>query len=224
MVAIVDFGMGNLFSVKQACEYIGLAAIITSEKEDLLNADAVILPGVGEFGSAMATLNKLDLIQPIFDFIKTGKPFMGICLGMQLLFTESEEFGEHKGLNIIPGSVVKFCTKNNKGERKKVPQVGWNRIMSPSWALGSFWDNTPLSNVENGEFMYFIHSYYPIPINKTAVLSVTNYLGTEYCSSILYNNVFACQFHPEKSGIKGLKIYDRFALMVKNLYKGNKNE
>jgi glutamine amidotransferase len=216
-VVIIDYGMGNLFSVKQACEHVRLPAKITRNKDDILNSAAAILPGVGAFGDAMNALRKSDLVNPILDFIKTGKPFMGICLGMQLLFSESEEFGRHEGLNIIPGSVIKFTSVDDKGQVSKVPQVGWNRIQKkPIRGRDGFWDNTPLAGQNDGEFMYFVHSYYCKPADEGIALSFTNYAGIEYCSSISWRNVFACQFHPEKSASKGLDIYRNWAAILRN--------
>lgn len=214
-VAIIDYGMGNLFSVKHACERVGLKAKITSAQEDILNSSAVILPGVGAFGDAMENLAKRDLLKPIGDFISSGKPFMGICLGMQLLMSESEEFGRHSGLDLIKGRVFKFSIKNNGGATAKVPQVCWNRINKPSAPNGGVWDKSPLSGLRNGEFMYFVHSYYCQPEDKEITLSLTRYAGEEYCSSMLYKNVFACQFHPEKSALPGLEVYKNWACLVK---------
>jgi imidazole glycerol-phosphate synthase subunit HisH len=204
-VSIIDYGMGNLFSVEQACRYVGLEPVITSDKNEILNSRAAILPGVGAFGDAMDNLEKLDLISPIKDFIKTGKPLLGVCLGMQLLFSESEEFGAHKGLNIIEGSVVKF---RKESEPVKVPQIAWNQIYPPD---SERWKESPLKDMMKGEYMYFIHSYYARPHNNKNILSLTNYEGIEYCSSVKQNNVFAFQFHPEKSAFKGIEIYSNWA-------------
>lgn len=215
VVSIIDYGMGNLFSVKQACEHAGLKTIITSDKEDILNFDAAILPGVGAFGDAMENLEKMDLIKPILDFINSDKPFMGICLGMQLLMSESEEFGRHKGLDIIKGRVVKFSVKNSFGETEKVPQVCWNRINKPLAPNGVTWDDSPLAGICNDEFMYFVHSYYCKPANNEIILSITRYADTEYCSSILWKNIFACQFHPERSALQGLKVYKNWSYLIK---------
>lgn len=211
-IAIIDYEMGNLFSVKQACESIGLNAIVTSSKSELLDATAAILPGVGAFGDAMSNLHKLDLIYPIKDFINSARPFMGICLGMQLLMSESEEFGQYKGLDIIKGPVVRFSVNDGKA-KIKIPQVGWNQIFKTHLNINQ-WDNSPLKNLDNGEFMYFVHSYYPLPSTADIVLSVTSYENIEYCSSIQYKNIFASQFHPEKSAKKGLEIYKNWALMI----------
>lgn len=207
MIAIIDYGMGNLFSVAHACKTVGLNAIITADKKQIMSADALIFPGMGAFGDAMDNLKQLDLIHPIKDFVQSGKPFMGLCLGMQLLLTESEEFGTHKGLDIIEGSVKRFQTKE-----EKVPQIGWNHIQQP---ITRSWDETPFSSVKNNEFMYFVHSYYITPTDEHVVLSYTSYAGTLYCSSVLKNNIFATQFHPEKSASEGLKIYRDWAMLFK---------
>lgn len=212
-VAIIDYEMGNLFSVKNACNYIGLSPVITSEASVILSSDAIIFPGVGSFGDAMDNLKRLDLISPIKDFVATGSPFMGICLGLQLLFSESEEFGIHRGLGIIEGSVVKFSAGKGKGPAIKIPHIGWNQIFRPDGS--SFcWDKSPLKNLKEGEFMYFVHSYYAKPVSQDTVLSATVYEDTHFCSSLMRKNVFACQFHPEKSAMEGLKIYKNWAGMI----------
>jgi glutamine amidotransferase len=215
-VSIIDYGMGNLFSVQQACEYAGLTALITSDKEMIMKSDAVVLPGVGAFGDAIDNLKERDLISPIKEFIASKRLFVGICLGMQLLMSESDEFGKHKGLGIIDGSVVKFPARNSTDQRIKVPQVGWNSICLPRSSSEGHWHKTPLSGFKNGEFMYFVHSYYTVPVNPETILCVTDYEGTEYPSGILWRNVFACQFHPEKSGPEGIRIYRNLASMIQN--------
>ncbi len=207
--AIVDYGMGNLFSVKQACSWAGLEPLITSDKGLIASSDALILPGVGAFSRAMANLKRLNLISPLRDFIASGKPFMGICLGMQLLMTESEEFGLHKGLGVIKGTARKFPA--NKGV--KVPQIGWNGIRSISKKKS--WKGTFLNGIRSGELMYFNHSYYCPLKDKAIGLSFTEYAGIRYFSSFLVNNIFACQFHPEKSAFEGLRIYKNWSALVK---------
>lgn len=215
-VAIVDYGMCNLFSVHHACQHVGLKPLITADGEEILRAAAIILPGVGAFGEAMRNLSRLNLIGPIKEMIARGKPFMGICLGMQLLLSESEEFGAHEGLGIIEGKVVKFPQQGGGPSKKiRVPQIGWNRIYPPE-AEENAWQSSPLKQIKPGEFMYFVHSYYAIPTAQEMLLSLTTYEGVEYCSSICMDNVFACQFHPEKSGKEGLKIYQQWADIVRN--------
>jgi glutamine amidotransferase len=215
IIAIVDYEAGNLFSVQHACKSVGLDHIIANKPEEVMSANALILPGVGAFGAAMDNLRKLDLIQPLRDFASTGKPLIGICLGMQLLFSESEEFGSHKGLNLIEGTIVKFPSTDKNGESIKVPQIGWNRIFKHSGLLEG-WDNTPLEKILDGEFMYFVHSYYACPDYEKHILSVTNYGGLDFCSSVVKDNVFATQFHPEKSAKEGMKIYQYLAASIVN--------
>ncbi len=212
-VSIVDYDAGNLFSVEHACKSVGVAPIIISKPEDIHRADALILPGVGAFGDAMKNLRKLDLVQPLKEFAASGKPFLGICLGMQLLFSRSEEFGEHEGLNLIDGDVLKFPTVNEYGQKNKIPQIGWNQITYPS-KFGESWRDTPLEQITNGEFMYFIHSFYAKPRNSENILAVTEYGGLTYCSAVIKENIFATQFHPEKSAVEGMKIYRYWANKV----------
>jgi glutamine amidotransferase len=191
--------MCNLFSVSHACSHAGIDAVVTRDPSEILRADGVILPGVGAFGDAMKNLSKLDLIPVIKDAIGSGKPFMGICLGLQLLFCESEEFGAFKGLGIISGTVKQF-PKSFENRKIKVPQVGWNRIFKQK-------EEPVLKNVPDGSFMYFVHSYYVEPTDKSTVLTNTDYEGLRYCSGIQHDNIIAFQFHPEKSAATGLGIY-----------------
>ena len=208
MVVIIDYQLGNLFSVKQACDTVGINAEISSNREDILNADALILPGVGAFIEAMNNLKKFSLDTAIQNKVNGGTPIFGICLGQQLLFTESEEFGAGKGLDLISGIIKRF--PETFEERKvKVPHIAWNTIFK----LNQEWDNTALKDLNNNEFMYFIHSYYVKPSDGDCILTQTNYDGIEFCSSILKNNIFATQFHPEKSADKGISIYKNWALI-----------
>jgi len=216
-VVIIDYHMSNLYSVKNACERTGVSAVAADDKNKIMNADAVILPGVGAFSDAINNLKKLDLISPIKDFVNSGRPFMGICLGMQLLFSESEEFGQTKGLALIPGRVVRFDANKNI----KVPHVGWSPINRPKSGLGK-WMDSPLRDVQENEYMYFVHSFYAVPENNKNVLSVTPYGESEFCSSVLSGNIFATQFHPEKSAEKGVKIYSEWLNAVRDV-KGERN-
>jgi imidazole glycerol-phosphate synthase subunit HisF len=209
-VAIVDYGMGNMYSVKNACERVGLNALITSSSEDIMSADAVILPGVGAFGDAMISLKELDLVEPLRAVARSSKPFFGICLGMQLVLSDSYEFGHHKGLDIIKGSVLRFKDpKDSSGKHLKVPHVGWNSIRMPTEA-GGVWKTPMLEGVQEGELMYFVHSFHAEPLDKRLVMSVSRYGDKDFCSSFQFGNVFACQFHPEKSGSFGLSMYWNF--------------
>lgn len=205
LVVILDYQLGNLFSVKQACDRVGITAIISSKRDDITKADGIILPGVGAFGEAMNNMRKLDLEEPLKDFVATGKPLFGVCLGQQLLFTESEEFGTAKGLDFIHGTIKKFPSYTVLNGMVKVPQIGWNHISERDVS----WKDTPLADIRQNSYVYFVHSYFVAPTNSENVLTVTNYEGLEYCSAVIKKpNIFATQFHPEKSGELGLGIYN----------------
>lgn len=207
-VVIIDYQLGNLFSVKQACDTVGLNAEISSNREDVLNADALILPGVGAFIEAMNNLKNFGLDTAIQNKVNGGTPIFGICLGQQLLFTESEEFGAGKGLDLISGIIKRF-PETIEDRKVKVPHIAWNTILT----FKQEWGDTALQNLNNNDFMYFIHSYYVKPSDDSCILALTNYDGIDFCSSILKNNIFATQFHPEKSADKGISIYKNWALI-----------
>jgi glutamine amidotransferase len=215
-VAIIDYGMGNLFSVTLACRNVGLEPYVTHDPTELAASDAAILPGVGAFGDAIDSLKRRGLVDAIDTFISGRKPFMGICLGMQLLFSRSEEFGRHDGLGIIPGCVVKFPAIGQDRRKIRVPHVGWSRICIPTQAGAKDWADTPLNFVGDGQYMYFVHSYYVVPELKDDILSVSEYDGVQYCSSIYRDNIFACQFHPERSADGGIEIYRGWAESIRN--------
>ncbi len=204
-VAIIDYKMSNLFSVQAACQKVGLSSVITTNKNEILDAKIAILPGVGAFGEAMKYLGDSKLDETIFQFVDSGKPFVGICLGLQLLFESSEEFGNYSGLGLVKGKVRKFQFYSNNSVKYPVPQIGWNKIKQ----MDVSWKDSLLCNNINNDFMYFVHSYYVEPEDKQVILTTTNYGNQEYCSSVQYNNIFASQFHPEKSGEIGLKIYQQ---------------
>lgn len=208
-VAIIDYGMGNLYSLKHALESIGAKALLTNNAQDIINARAAILPGVGAFGEAMTRLVADGLVPAIHQFIDSGKPFLGICLGMQLLFTESEEFGHSKGLGVIEGCVNRLPACNSAGTPLRIPHIGWNRIYAPA-GNGVHWTESPLCRTADKEFMYFVHSYYAIPTQPEHVLTLTQYSQFEFVSGVRRNNVVGLQFHPEKSGRKGLEILRAF--------------
>ena len=201
-VAIIDYKMSNLHSVDAACKKVGLNSVISSDPKQILDAKIAILPGVGSFKKAMSNLNKLKLDKCIYDYIDTGRSFIGICLGLQLLFSKSEEFGNHSGLNILEGEVKKF--NFDQKDRLPVPQINWNTIQ----VKNVDWNRTHFKNNSNNDFMYFVHSYFVVPKDKSIILSETTYGSQTYCSSILRENILAMQFHPEKSSINGLKIYE----------------
>lgn len=208
-VAIVDYHLGNLFSVIQSCEKVGINAELCSCGEDIHNYDAIILPGVGAFGEAMQNMHDLRLVEPLRKLAAQGRPIFGICLGLQLLFTQSEEFGTIEGLGLIPGTIKKFKTEV-EGVKYKVPQICWNEIEETS---GLNWADSPLCDLENKQFMYFVHSYYASPKDTKYTLTETTYGGIRYTSAVFSQpNIFATQFHPEKSGEAGLSIYRNWAI------------
>jgi len=209
-VAIIDYNMGNMFSVQHACNHVGLDSVITSNKNEILASDAAILPGVGAFKEAMVNLKGLDLIVPIKEYISSGKPFLGICLGMQLLFSESEEFGSNKGLGVIPGRVIRFDGDRKTDKPIKVPHMGWNQIKQSNGM--SCW---LLKRIPDGAWMYFVHSYYVAPEDKGCIMTTTDY-GVEFTSMVRKDNICATQFHPEKSAKVGIQIYNTWAESLLN--------
>ena len=200
MIAIVDYGMGNLRSVQKGFEQVGHAAQVTACPEEVRRAERVVLPGVGAFGDAVANLKRAGLVEPILEAIDAGRPFLGICVGLQLLFTQSEEMGCHPGLNVLPGRVRRFP----QGER--IPQIGWNQIHIRS--------QTPLlDGIPDGSFFYFVHSYYVDPEGDDDTIATTDY-GIDYTSIAGRDRVLGIQFHPEKSQDLGLRILKNFAERV----------
>jgi glutamine amidotransferase len=208
-IAIIDYELGNLFSVKNALNSIGLEAIITNKDDIILSCDAAILPGVGAFNIAMQNILKFGLDNTIKRFISTGKPFIGICLGFQLLFTKSNEFVETKGLGIIDGEVLKIPTLFD-GKKIRVPNVGWLSIYNKK---GVFL-NDEFNNLQQNEYMYFVHSYFAKPLNENLIVASCMYENFEFCSAIKKDNVFGVQFHPEKSGEKGIQIYQNLKKLI----------
>ena len=223
-VAIVDYGLGNLYSVLRACERVGLDARITSSRRDVLAADGVILPGVEAFGDAMSNLRRLDLVGPLREIHARETPLIGICLGLQLMMSGSSEFGDHEGLGIIDGPVVHFGRPAEKDSVLKVPQVGWNRVYRRACdetlvdqlpdVADDPWQQTPLAGLADGRHMYFVHSYYVRPSDPGVVLSTTRYGDIEFCSAVRVGNTFAFQYHPERSGSDGLRVYRNIAGLI----------
>jgi imidazole glycerol-phosphate synthase subunit HisH len=201
MIAIIDYDMGNLKSVHKAFESVGHRAAVTRDPKLIADASHVVLPGVGAFGDCMRNLERYGLVEPVLGALRAGKPFLGICLGFQLLFSESEEFGTHRGLGVIPGRVVRF-TSGGSATPMKVPHMGWNSI--------AIRKRSPLlDGVPDGAFMYFVHSYYVVPDDQSVACTMTDY-GRPFVSSVARDNIFACQFHPEKSQSTGLRIIRNF--------------
>jgi glutamine amidotransferase len=202
-ILIVDYGMANLRSVQKAFEKVGHAAEISSDPEKVVRAHKVVLPGVGAFRDAIARLHEIGLAAPIKDHLRAGKPFFGICLGLQLLFTRSHEDGLYAGLDVFPGEVVRFNFREGEGQGLKVPHMGWNqlRVRKPA---------PPLRGFPEGGSVYFVHSYYAAPADSRLVAAEADY-PTPFCAAIGYENVFATQFHPEKSQTVGLEMLRQFA-------------
>ncbi len=220
-IAVIDYGLGNLFSISRACERVGLKPIITRSYKDIIKSDGVILPGVGAFPDAMANIIKFDMKMALQDFAQTEKPIIGICLGMQLLMSRSYEFGHTEGLNIIEGSVVKLKAISTTDQPVKVPQVGWNTIFptdsrneANQTNVDNIWKNPILNGIPQNSFMYFVHSYFVKPSNSNDILSLTEYGSQSFCSAISKKNIIGFQFHPEKSGPKGLQIYNNLATLI----------
>jgi len=204
MIAFVDYGMGNLRSVEKAIARTGAAVRVTSDARQIVDADGVVLPGVGAFGACMDNLASRGLVEPVCVAVRSGKPFLGICLGLQLLFEESEEFGPVRGLGILPGRVVRFAGPALDG--LKIPQMGWNQL--------SVHRSVPeLAGIEDGAYAYFVHSYYVVPAQADVVVASTDY-GLRFAAAIAWKNVFASQFHPEKSQGVGLRLLANFAARV----------
>ncbi len=201
MIAIIDYGMGNLRSVQKAFEKFCSNVIVSASANDILKADKIVLPGVGAFKTAMDELKKRGLIDPIKESIEKGRPFLGICLGLQLLFSESEEGGRIKGLDVIKGKVKRFKHKDGL----KIPHMGWNQIRTTNDERRT----TILDGVTDGSYMYFVHSYYAAPKDKDVILCETDY-GRNFTSGVHKDNVYGFQFHPEKSQSAGLKIVENF--------------
>lgn len=204
MIAIIDYGAGNIQSVYKALKFIGADCKVTSDKDEILNADGAILPGVGSFGDAMDTMTKRGIEDTIIEYTKSGKPFLGICLGLQLLFPESEETPGVKGLDIFKGTITKIPNQNRT---LKIPHMGWNNI-SIKQKNGIFKD------IEGEPYVYFVHSFYLKAQDKDIVAATTQY-GVEIDAAVQKGNIIATQFHPEKSGEVGLKMLKNFVEMVK---------
>lgn len=204
MIAIIDYGAGNIQSVYKALKFIGADCKVTNDKDEILNADGAILPGVGSFGDAMDTMTKRGIKDTIIEYTKSGKPFLGICLGLQLLFPESEETPGVKGLDIFKGTITKIPNQNRT---LKIPHMGWNNI-SIKQKNGIFKD------IEGEPYVYFVHSFYLKAQDKDIVAATTQY-GVEIDAAVQKGNIIATQFHPEKSGEVGLKMLKNFVEMVK---------
>lgn len=202
-VTVIDYGMGNLLSVTRALEHCGAEVKLESAPQAIAAATRLVLPGVGAFADGMAELTRRGLVEPVREYARSGRPLLGICLGMQMMLEGSDEFGESRGLGIIPGWVKKLPAQPGI----KLPHIGWSAILPPP---GADWQGSLLQDVPVGHEMYFVHSYHADPADPAHRLAETLYGEYAFCAAIRKDNVTGCQFHPEKSGETGLKIVSRF--------------
>ena len=205
-VTVVDYGMGNLFSVTRALEYCGGDVTLAESADRVRTANRLVLPGVGAFADGMANLQERDLIGALLDHVSSGKALLGICLGMQLLLESSEEFGFHRGLGVVPGEVRRLPIQQGV----KLPNIGWHKLLPPEGRNLSVWDGTILAGMTTDQTQYFVHSYAAYPSESSQWLSRTCYGDHWFCSTLRKDNVSACQYHPEKSGRVGLAVLERF--------------
>lgn len=212
-IVIIDYGLGNLFSVQKAMHYLGADAVIIDRPESLERAGGVILPGVGAFGDGMSRLEERGFIEPLKRYVDRGNPLLGICLGMQFLFSYSEEFGTHKGLNFINGKVIRLSqAATSDGCIYKIPHIGWNGLFKPVGVGG--WDDTVLDGIKEHSQVYFVHSFVAVPDDESNILSFTEYGNSRVTAVVKKNNIYGCQFHPEKSRDAGLKVLQNFLSIV----------
>jgi len=204
-VVIVDYGVGNLFNVQRAFGMLGVSSAISKEKKEILAAKRLLLPGVGAFETGMGHLREQGLVETLKQYAASGRPMLGICLGMQLLMSKSEENGAHDGLDLIPGKVIRFSEPDPVPGHFKIPHIGWNSL-EPTQE----WKGGILENLEADPFLYFVHSYFVVPKDTKLRVAVTEYGKDTFCSVIRSKNIVGCQFHPERSGDYGLKILKNF--------------
>tara|TARA_B100002019_G_scaffold292823_1_gene317292 strand:- start:1848 stop:2480 length:633 start_codon:yes stop_codon:yes gene_type:complete len=206
-IVLIDYGVGNIKSITNAFKIYGITPNLTRDKDSIINSDGLILPGVGAFSHGMNNLRKFELVSILKEL---NKPLLGICLGMQLLFDESEEFTQTEGLGLIKGKVIKLPSPKSKN--LKLPNIGWRKILKSE----KNWKGTILENLSEESNMYFVHSYAASPKNNSNILSLTEFGEMKFCSSVKHKNVYGCQFHPEKSANEGLKIVENFIKICKN--------
>ena len=207
-VTIIDYGLGNLFSIKRAFEHCDADVKITKSPDDIDNADRLVLPGVGAFSAGIIGLKELHLLEPIKEYALTGRPFLGICLGMQMMMEVSEEFGKHRGLGVIRGTVVPVPSKGKNSEKLKIPHIGWNSLCKYRYI--DSWENSILQGISPGTYMYFVHSYHVVPSDENSCIAFTDYGGHRLSAVISMDYIYGCQFHPERSGKVGLEIIKNF--------------
>lgn len=208
-ITVVDYGVGNLYSVRRAVEHCGgEEVVVSSDPEAILGADRVILPGVGAFEDGMRGLRERGLAGPIVAYARSGRPLLGICLGMQMLMESSEEFGATNGLGLIPGRVVQIPSHTASGEPHKIPHIGWNELVLPPGRAG--WDGGLLDGIAPGAAVYFVHSFMAQPTDPAHRLADCLYGGIAVSAAVQHGQVLGCQFHPEKSGELGLRVLANF--------------
>jgi imidazole glycerol-phosphate synthase subunit HisH len=204
---VVDYGIGNVRSVCRAVESCGGRPILSSEAKEIARAERLVVPGVGAFSDCVDALRNQRLVDPIYKFITTGRPFLGICVGMQMLFEHSEEFDGADGLGIIRGSVQQIATQSDGVKKRKIPHIGWGGVV-PEHQNG--WTNTPLDTTSPGTYFYFVHSFVAQPADPECLIAVTDHQGLKITAAVQKENVFGVQFHPEKSGLAGINFWSRF--------------
>jgi len=207
VVTVIDYGVGNIFSVCRALEHCGADVRLSGVPEEILSAEMVILPGVGAFADGMAGLASRGLVAAVKEYAATNRPLLGICLGMQMLMDSSEEFGMQDGLGLIPGKVTAIPSTGGDGAPHKIPHIGWNELLVPE---GADWKGTVLENTASGSSVYFVHSFAAVPECPEHRLAECDYNGRKICAAVRSGLVFGCQFHPEKSGEVGLSIVKSF--------------
>lgn len=213
-ITVIDYGMGNLFNVIRAFEAIECNVHVTGEINEIIKAERLLLPGVGAFEDGILDLKRNNLDSAIKEFSETDRPLLGVCLGMQLFMTSSEENGHHDGLDLIKGKVLRFKDPDDKSIRYKIPQIGWNGLLVPEKNKNETksikWTDSILKGLDGKPYMYFLHSYYVMPVDDNIRIAQTLYGGNLFCSVFQKENIFGCQFHPERSGEQGLKILKNF--------------
>jgi len=209
-VTVIDYGLGNLYSVTRALEHCGATVELSGEPEAIRTAEQIVLPGVGAFADGMRGLEERGLVRPLIDYAHSGRPLLGICLGMQMLASVSEEFGEHAGLGLIAGRVVPVCSRSSNGEPLKVPHIGWVPLRRPD---GRVWAVSPLSDTEVGSAVYLVHSFHLVPDSPEDLLAYCEYGGNRVTAAVGRGKTWGFQFHPEKSGPAGLQMLRSFLSM-----------
>lgn len=207
-VMVVDYNLGNIYSIRRALEHLGCTVIVSGDPDEISVANLLILPGVGAFAEGMNNLSRKGLVGAIEKYVFSGRPFLGICLGMQLLMSESEEHGRHRGFGFISGKVMRLTGTEDASAYYKIPHIGWGMLEAPGG--NTQWDESILEGLQNGDFVYFAHSYMVIPEDSRSVIASTKYGNNIFCSVVKNNNIYGCQFHPEKSGEVGLRILENF--------------